>query len=276
MSIVIDKDKIEKKQKDKLYKRLKLLDKIKEENYFVDFLTITFKDNVQYYEAQKDKTLTKIIKNLKKNYGVEAYFWVLEFQKRGVVHYHMLLIRNDNKKIGFLDKKKKYKHKIGFTNIKSVRGKIYGYMLKYINKEMKEERKTLYIEVPHRILKRNVRKKVRYRQYGFGGKIKELNEYKEIMKNYFSKQLERYGVKIKNKKIEYNNVRIEYKYASRYDREVGVIIDGVRIKKYRKRYKNLFSYEEEFEYEMYIDFSVYDYDMFIKFLLLELGINEEK
>ncbi len=241
MSLIIDKRRIEKKQEIRLKKRLKLMDKIKSKT--IDFLTITFKNNLEYV-IFRCKKFHSLLTNLKKNYGVENYFWVLEFQKRGVVHYHLLLIRNNDKRIGFIDKKKKYKFYVGFTNIKKVYSSVYGYLIKYMKKE--KDRKEIIIEEKSKIPFLKVRKKIRYRRFGFGGKIRKMQEYKEIMENYIDKIIKKYEIeKIKNRELEKNNRKVKYKFEVEYDREEGLIIKGVLIEVYEKRYKNLITLEWE-------------------------------
>lgn len=54
------------------------------------FLTLTFKENVTGIE-EANKEFKKFIRKLRSNLGNFKYVAVIEFQKRGAVHYHVLL-----------------------------------------------------------------------------------------------------------------------------------------------------------------------------------------
>ena len=54
------------------------------------FLTLTFGDNVTDV-GQANKMLSKFFKAIKRKLGDFKYLWVVEFQERGAVHYHVLL-----------------------------------------------------------------------------------------------------------------------------------------------------------------------------------------
>lgn len=277
--MLIEFDQVKEKQYIKLQKRLKILDDIyfDNKNFVIEFLTITYKDNNEFEIFRKNK-LHSFLMNLKKNYGLESYFWVVEPQKRGVLHYHFLLIRDKkSKKIGFIDKHRIYKKYVGYTNIKTVKTRIYYYLLKYLQKDLiKSSNSNIYKEVKKGPIRKQV--KIRYRRYGFGGKIKKNKKYKEIMLKYIEKELKKYEIEIdrKNKEIIYNNVKIRYGFVIeriRYFNSVE-IKEGYYIR-YEKVYKNLFEYEWRELYK--IDFSIFDfedYKIFIKLILLELGLEE--
>ncbi|MGC8881175.1 MAG: rolling circle replication-associated protein, partial [Minisyncoccia bacterium] len=104
--MIITLEEIRERQLRNIKKRIKLLEKeVKTKKYFVDFLTITFKD-IQQFLLFKERKFKTFFRNLRKNYFVEHYFWVIEFQKRGVPHYHILVLKEYDKKIGFVDLKK--------------------------------------------------------------------------------------------------------------------------------------------------------------------------
>jgi len=56
---------------------------------FVLFITVTFPGNPT--EKQTCKVWDAFLDNLRKTYGITQYVWVKEYQKRGVIHYHILL-----------------------------------------------------------------------------------------------------------------------------------------------------------------------------------------
>lgn len=53
-------------------------------------LTLTFKENMQDYNIS-DKEFKKFIRKLKNKYGDFEYISVKELQKRGAIHYHVIL-----------------------------------------------------------------------------------------------------------------------------------------------------------------------------------------
>lgn len=110
------------------------------------FITLTYKENMQDYDQLK--TDMKVFFNSEKRKGKEPkYLWVVEKQKRGALHVHMIC--NDF----FTVKKNKYGKltiptwKNGFTNIEEIKirdsseadvnFKPFLYMYKYMNKSQK-------------------------------------------------------------------------------------------------------------------------------------------
>lgn len=57
---------------------------------FMTFVTLTFKENIIDLVMANDE-FNKFVKRLKRKYNSIKYLAVPEFQKRGAVHYHMLL-----------------------------------------------------------------------------------------------------------------------------------------------------------------------------------------
>lgn len=248
--MIIEKEKIEKKQRKRLFKRLEIFENSINENEEVVFLTITFEDNFQFFEFKENKVLSNILKNLKKNYGVKSYFWVVEFQRRGVIHYHIMVVKEKGKKIGFLDRRKKYKGKIGMTNIKEVKDKrVLRYMLKYLKKET--ERKKLIIKQKHKILRNKyVKREIRYRRFGFGGSIKKMEEYKEIMESYLLKKIKKKNIKYdkKNRELIGENKKVVYRFSVEWDNELGLEIKEASFEVYRKKYYDVLTYDWVLEF----------------------------
>lgn len=95
------------------------------------FLTLTISDANENHTASEayKKVLKPLIRWLRRTKGVKFYIWVAELQKRGQIHYHVLLpdfipwqyIRNKwnylQFKAGFLDG---YQEKYGGTNPNSI------------------------------------------------------------------------------------------------------------------------------------------------------------
>lgn len=70
------------------------------------FITLTYKENMQ--DIRKSKShLAYFFKKLKKDYKDIKFLYVLEFQGRGAIHYHMLC----NLDVGFKSQQGRYKRK---------------------------------------------------------------------------------------------------------------------------------------------------------------------
>ena len=95
------------------------------------FLTLTFKKNVEDINFANYKFM-QFVKRMKFKYPDFKYLAVIEFQKRGAVHYHMLC------KLPYVNKKliaKKWNH--GFIKIKRINriNNMGGYISKYVSKD---------------------------------------------------------------------------------------------------------------------------------------------
>jgi hypothetical protein len=276
--MIITLEQIRERQLKSIRKRIKLLEKdVKNKNkkYYIDFITVTFKDVEQYLNF-KEKKFRSLLKNLLKNYFVESYFWCLEFQKRGVPHYHLLVLKTTNKKIGFIDLKKKYKQYVGFTNIKQVYTKnILAYLTKYLLKSF-DKRKKIYKKVKD-VDNKHVYKKIRYKQYGFGGLIVKKQEYKKIMKKYIKQKFEEKGIEIKKEYgwsyIERSGKKIMWRFLSNFTFE-GLEIKQCVINVYEKKYKELFYLEYEFSHKYDIDIESIDDIIFVyRIIVMELDLD---
>ena len=96
-----------------LYSRQKDVD-FKSQQYLV-FLTLTLPSKQVHSDKVLRRALTKYIDNLRKNHGVKFYVWRAEPQKKGNIHFHLLLdkfIEKDDirrlwnkqlSKLGYLD-----------------------------------------------------------------------------------------------------------------------------------------------------------------------------
>lgn len=107
------------------------------------FITLTYSDNMQDLEKAK-KDFNYFVKNIKKIKSDFKYIVILEFQKRGAIHFHFLsnLTLQDN----FIITKQKSNEKYydvkywnkGFTSYEPLDGdlkKIIGYISKYMTKD---------------------------------------------------------------------------------------------------------------------------------------------
>jgi len=100
------------------------------------FLTLTFKENLT--DLEKTNPLFNIfIQKMKSRFPEFQYLAIVEFQKRGAVHYHLLC------NLRYVESKlieKKWKH--GFIKIKRISNikNVGSYVCKYLQKEMFDKR----------------------------------------------------------------------------------------------------------------------------------------
>ncbi len=179
------------------------------------FVTITFKNFEDYiiYDMVERK---RLMENLKKNYGLKASFSVVEPQKRGVPHVHMLVWMP--KRI-FIDNRFKHLYKsLGMTNIIRVRNKyIVYYLLKYMLKD--NEKNIIRYKYKQRFMAfyyKNKRKDKEWILMGLTGINKILRKYE-----------------IKRHKIDYNYINvggsiIKYKVYTSF-KEDGLLIKEVHL-----------------------------------------------
>lgn len=102
------------------------------------FLTLTFAENISD-RTQANYEYMKFIQRLKHNFGKFEYLAVPEKQKRGAIHYHVLLFG-----LGYVKKEQLedlWTH--GFIKIKAINRypDIAGYLVKYMQKDTENGRK---------------------------------------------------------------------------------------------------------------------------------------
>lgn len=165
----------------------------------IKFLTLTFKDEI-FDVKVANKFFTSFIQRFRYHFNVNdlKYNVVIEFQKNGRVHYHVLFYN-----LPFIKDLKKRLSDIwgqGFIKVKAVKNikNISAYVLKYITKEFMDKRligqkvffssRGLIRPVVYR--DSNIIKKV-----GLSQNLKELSTYIDNSNGYYS------GMCIKNFKI---------------------------------------------------------------------------
>jgi hypothetical protein len=238
----------EKQRKTIIKKVMYLKKKFKYERKY--FLTITFKDFEQFIKFDIEDR-KKMFDNLVKSYGMKAGFLVVEPQKRGVPHIHMIIWMP--KRI-FLDKKFSGLYDIGMTNIVKIRNKqVINYLLKYCLKDNERE-----------IIK--YKRKQRYITFYYKGKRKD-KQWILLSLTGINKILREYEVK-KNKINGYTYINIngsvlKYKVFTSF-KEDGLIIRDVY----------LYDFWEDQEYWL-MDFKDYMefLDWFKCFILVRLNLN---
>ncbi len=117
-----------------------IMQKIMEYHGHVYFVTLTMKD---------DSVLTRntirdfIIKMKYRDVQIDGYLWVKELQKRGVVHYHVLILVPEMMRDFYHRVNDSWKH--GFVFVKGVEKekvrKTMLYIMKYIKKDIEKEMK---------------------------------------------------------------------------------------------------------------------------------------
>lgn len=139
--------------------------------YKSSFLTLTFKENLQDIE-KANNIFTNFIRRfkryLKKNNGIELkYIATWELQKRGAIHYHIVLFN-----VPFVDKKYLQDEiwKQGFVKINRINSKVHeenrvaDYLTKYFAKDLieKVEYKKAYFSSKNLIKPKETKRKVDY------------------------------------------------------------------------------------------------------------------
>jgi hypothetical protein len=159
--------------------------------YYPVFVTLT-------YKSQDDwdaKDISKIVDNYRKDWKQRLgrppkhfrYVWVAEMQKRGCIHYHLLLWCPRGKRLPKPDVKW---WKKGYSNIQAVRKGVQGYLSKYLSKGSQPanfEGKKVYFPKGARIvgmggLSSADRKKIAYKKlpryvrriFDYGEKIEKI------------------------------------------------------------------------------------------------------
>jgi hypothetical protein len=172
--------------------------------YFVTLTFKTFEDYIEFDRVERKR----LMENLKFNYGLKASFSVVEPQKRGVPHVHMLVWMP--KKI-YIDNQlgKRYKS-LGMTNIVRVKNRyIIYYLLKYMLKD--EERDIIKYKYKQRFYSFYYRNKRKDKEWV----LLSLSGVKKIIRKYDLKMY-----KIKDKKyLLLPNTIISYKIDVKFIRE---------------------------------------------------------
>jgi hypothetical protein len=223
--MLISIDDIREKQRKRIIRKVYYLKK-KFKSKKCYFVTITFKTFEDYIEFDK-KERKRLFDNLKKNYGVYGAFSVVEPQKRGVPHVHMLVWMD--KKI-FLDDTFSSLYKtLGMTNIVKVRSKyIIYYLLKYMLKE--EEKEIIKFKHKQRFMSFYYKNKRKDKEWVLLG----LSGVKKIIRKYDLKVY-----KIKDKKYLFlPNTIISYGIDVKFIRE-GLFIRDWRVKINDEEYSKL-------------------------------------
>jgi len=167
------------------------------------FLTLTFKQNLKDLKVANHQ-FTNYIKRLNRFIGFKAkYITIIEFQKRGAIHYHSVYFNLPFIKINILE------HKIwkqGWTNIQAIKEKdltkikhVGAYISKYLEKQNIDKR---LIGQKCYFTSRNIKHPEEYKKKENIDKILEHITIKETYQSVVESQ--RYGI-IKYKQMTYAN-----------------------------------------------------------------------
>jgi hypothetical protein len=235
--MLISVEDLREKQRKRIIRKVYYLKK-KFKNKKCYFVTITFRTFQDYMEFDRIER-KKLMDNMKKNYKVYGAFSVVEAQRRGVPHVHMLVWMD--KKI-FVDNTFSGLYKsLGMSNIIRVKNKyVIYYLLKYMLKEEEREK---------------IQYKNKQRFYNFYLKGKRKNkEWVLLSLSGVNKIIKKYD--LKKQKIEgYNYVNIggcivKYKIFSKFTQE-GLYIYNVHVVDFKEDYE---VWLEDFPNKDYIEF----------------------
>jgi hypothetical protein len=100
--------------------------------HYSKFLTLTYAENMQDYERFK-KDWQRFIKNMKRHGFPLRYLYVLEYQKRGAIHAHVVVFNDEVIPIEAIENA----WKKGFVKINSIKdvNNLGAYVCKYLTKE---------------------------------------------------------------------------------------------------------------------------------------------
>lgn len=100
--------------------------------HFVKHIVLT-----QRVESYKPSILNPFLAAMRKRYGKICYFWAVESQERGVLHWHILFGFPQGTDFGSEDIKKIQKYwKYGFVSVTPVKHPSMSYLMKYITKAL--------------------------------------------------------------------------------------------------------------------------------------------
>jgi len=151
-----------------------VMEKIMEYPGHIYFVTLTMKDdNV----LNKDSISNFLQKVKYRDVQIEGYVWVKELQKRGVVHYHMIVLVPEKLRDFYSKVNESWKH--GFVFVKGVeKQKVRNtilYIMKYIKKDLKDQ-------VRNEKMKRKIGRGglLRFRAETFLGRVVKFSEFEYV------------------------------------------------------------------------------------------------
>jgi hypothetical protein len=212
--MLISIEELKEKQRKRIIRKVLYLKK-KFKNVKKYFITITFRNFEDYIKFDKQNR-KRLMDNLKKNYGLVAAFSVVEPQKRGVPHVHMIVWMP---KGIHLDEKFSHMYSIGMTHIVKIKNKhVVNYLLKYCLKE--EERDIIKYKYKQRFYSFYYKNKRKDKEWV----LLSLSGIKKIIRKYDLKEY-----KIKDKKyLILPNTIISYRVDVKFIRE-GLFIKDWKV-----------------------------------------------
>jgi len=162
------------------------------------FYTLTFKENMQDVDIA-NKHFNKFIMRMNYRFGKFKYIDIIEFQKRGAVHYHFLC------NLPFI--KAKEIENIwgnGFINIRRIKNvtNLGAYVCKYLQKEMTDKR---LFNKKKFFCSKNIEKPISVYNYKAVNAIIEQYDFNNMKPTYESDFENKYVGKVKYKVFEIEN-----------------------------------------------------------------------
>ena len=151
-----------------------IMEKIMEYPGHIYFVTLTLKqDNV----LNKDSISNFVKKMENRGVNIDGYVWVKELQKRGVVHYHVIMLVPDMIRDFYSRVNDSWKH--GFVFVKGVEKQKVRNTILYIMKYIKKE---LQVEVKNEKMKRRIGRGgvLRFRTETFLGRVVKFSEFEYV------------------------------------------------------------------------------------------------
>lgn len=151
-----------------------ILEKIMNYDGHIYFVTLTMKD---------DSVLTKntirdfIIKLKYRDVVVDGYFWVKELQKRGVVHYHMIILIPEKQRDFYVKVNESWGY--GFVFVKGVEKQKVRNTILYVMKYIKKD---LSLNIENDKMKRKIGRGgiLRFRAEAFLGRVVRFSEFEYV------------------------------------------------------------------------------------------------
>lgn len=132
-------DEISLNRKKRMIKKIRKYVEFLKENYsFFKAITLTFRGHSEFLEFVKDGGIRTFFDILRKKLRIKfKYVYVLEIQRRGVFHYHILLALEKSVYIPPVDKVGWWKY--GFSRIQNLSIPSKNYLSKYLEKQDQKE-----------------------------------------------------------------------------------------------------------------------------------------
>lgn len=187
-----DEDREKRKVKTLQAARNQIIRLISSNQDLTTFITLTYRENYQFVGISKEH-LNKFFKQLRKDYMLLKYCYVIEFQERGAIHYHILTnwpvpVATALPKHKKPEDQKKYEQFFsstywnwGFVDIRNLYTDCIDNVAKYVSCYLTKDTRTLGLEYNH--------------CYGFSRNLRRPKEEKLFIDKPIPDLLKDYGSK---------------------------------------------------------------------------------